>query len=110
MFTTKLLSAEVKNTQVILRIVLSILTKFLQESQIRRALLQEVENNPQNNSAIFHFCTQYFWYENVSETPAMPLSVRNSRFRKIINYLLSISLYFDCQSLTNSSVEHMGEI
>jgi hypothetical protein len=40
--TTKLLSAEVKNSQVILRIVLPILTKFLQKSQIRRALLQEV--------------------------------------------------------------------
>ena len=40
--TTKLLSAEVKNSQVILRIVLPILTKFLQKSQIRRVLLQEV--------------------------------------------------------------------
>ena len=41
-FTTKLLSAEVNNSQVILRIVLPILTKFLQKSQIPRALLQEV--------------------------------------------------------------------
>ena len=40
--TTKLLSAQVKNSKVILRIVLPILTKFLQKSQIRRALLQEV--------------------------------------------------------------------
>ena len=39
--TTKLLSVEAKNSQVILRIVLLILTKFLQKSQIRRALLQE---------------------------------------------------------------------
>ena len=40
--TTKLLSAKVKNSHVILRIVLPILTKFLQKSQIRRALFQEV--------------------------------------------------------------------
>ena len=39
---TKLLSDEVKKSQVILRIVLPILTKFLQKSQIRRVLLQEV--------------------------------------------------------------------
>ena len=37
--TTKLLSAEMKNSQVILRIVLPILTKFLQKSQICRAPL-----------------------------------------------------------------------
>ena len=42
MNTTQLLSAEVKNSQVILRIVLPILTKFLQKSQIRTVLLQEV--------------------------------------------------------------------
>ena len=41
--TTKLMSAEVKNSQVIMGIVLPILTKFLQKSQIRTApLLQEV--------------------------------------------------------------------
>ena len=40
--TTKLLNAKVKNSQVILWIVLPILTKFLQKSQIGRALLQEV--------------------------------------------------------------------
>ena len=40
--TTKLLSAEVENSQAILCIILPILTKFLQKSQIRRALLQEV--------------------------------------------------------------------
>ena len=40
--TTKLLGAEVKNSQVILRIALPILTKFLQKSQIRRARLQEL--------------------------------------------------------------------
>jgi len=42
LLTTKLVSAEVKNSQVILWIDLPILTKFLQKSQIRRALLQEV--------------------------------------------------------------------
>ena len=36
------MSAEVKNSQVIMGIVLPILTKFLQKSQIRTALLQEV--------------------------------------------------------------------
>ena len=36
--TTKLLGAEVKNSQVILRIVLPILKKFLQKSQIYRVL------------------------------------------------------------------------
>ena len=41
-FVKALLSVEVKNSQVILRIVLPILTKFLQKSQICRALLQEV--------------------------------------------------------------------
>ena len=40
--TTKLLNAKVKNSQIILRIVLPIPTKFLQKSQICRALLQEV--------------------------------------------------------------------
>ena len=40
--TTKLLSAKVKNSKVILRIFLPILTKLLQKSQIRRALLQKV--------------------------------------------------------------------
>ena len=40
--STKLLSAEVKNSQVILRIALLILTKFLQIGQIRRVLLQDV--------------------------------------------------------------------
>jgi hypothetical protein len=40
--TAKLLSAEVKNSQIILRIVLPIVTKFLKKSQICRALLQEV--------------------------------------------------------------------
>ena len=40
--TTKLLSAKVKNSKVILRIFLPILTKLLQKSQSRRALLQEV--------------------------------------------------------------------
>ena len=39
---TKLLSAEVKNSQVILQMVLPILTKFVQKSQIRRLLLKEV--------------------------------------------------------------------
>ena len=39
--TAKLMSAEVKNSQVILKIVLPILTKFLQKSQIHTALLQE---------------------------------------------------------------------
>ena len=41
-FVKALLSVEVKNSQVILRIVLPILTKFFQKSQICRALLQEV--------------------------------------------------------------------
>ena len=44
--TTKQLSAEVKNRQVILWIVLPILTKFLQRSQIRKALLHEVAKQP----------------------------------------------------------------
>ena len=62
--TTKLLSAEVENSQAILWIILPILTKFLQKSQSSRALFfKKWQNNPQNNSAIFHFCTdQQFWF------------------------------------------------
>ena len=39
---TNLLSAEVKNSRVILRTVLPLLTKFLQKDQIHRVLLQEL--------------------------------------------------------------------
>ena len=61
--TTKLMSAKVKNSQVILRIILPILTKFFQKSQSHRALLQEVANNPQNNLNIFQSAV-LVWFPN----------------------------------------------
>ena len=54
-FLKQTLSAEMKNSQVIQRILLSILENFFKKA---RAILKW-QNNPHNNLAIFQFCTQY---------------------------------------------------
>ena len=48
---SKLLSAEVKNSRVILQIVLPLLAKAL----FLKEFCKNWQNNPQNNLAIFHF-------------------------------------------------------
>ena len=55
--TTKLLNSKVINIQVILRSVLLILTKFIQKSQIHRALLQNSQNCSCQFLASWHFAS-----------------------------------------------------
>ena len=56
-----------KNSKVILLIMYLPIPKFLQKSRIRRRYIEgfgkKWQNNPKNNTAIFHFCTQYICYD-----------------------------------------------
>ena len=45
------------------------------------------QNNPQNNLAIFHFCTQYFWCGLASLTPKKTLQLNYSMIYKYEKYL-----------------------
>ena len=81
------MSAKVKNSQVILRIVLPILTKFLQKATFVERFCKKWQNNPQNNLAIFHFCTQYFWCGLASLTPKKTLQLNYSMIYEYEKYL-----------------------
>ena len=61
--TTKLLSAEVKNSKVILRIIFQFLQNSSKKARTVERAGKKWENNPKNNTAIFHFCTQCFWFD-----------------------------------------------
>ena len=61
--TTKLLSAKVKNSQVILRIILPILQNSFKKAKVIERFCKKWQNNPQNNLNIFQSAV-LVWFPN----------------------------------------------